>query len=130
MQRPIALLFATISLTVVLTAPAAAQLFPWNRKPPPPPPPHAPPANAWSLERREYWLDRRIARGLADGALTPAEAERARHELTDIRYQEQRLRSVHNGMLIERDRLNLELRLDELMKEIHWLRDTGERRPW
>ena len=82
------------------------------------------------MERREYWLEQRISHGLADGSISPDEAMHARHEIADLRYQEQRLRSVNGGPLVDRDRLRLEARLDELSDEIHWLRDTGERRPW
>lgn len=84
----------------------------------------------WSLDQREDWLQQRIDHGLADGSLDRHEAFRAQSELRRIRFQEQRLRTMHGGRLWDRDRLMLQQRLDNLSQTIHWLRDNGERRPW
>lgn len=138
MKRPFAAAFATAALAapgfVLAQAPPPG---PPPSGPPPvhlppsgPPSPHAASRNLWSLERREYWLEQRISHGLAEGSISPDEAQHVRHELADLRYQEVRLRAVNGGPLPDRDRAKLEARLDALSDEVHWLRDIGERRPW
>ena len=106
--------------------------MPGMTPPPPPvvgpPPPMAP--GAWSLDRREDWIQQRINQGRMDGSLDRREAARAQRTLNEIRATQAQLTRRGHGRLSDTDRIYIEQRLDRLRDGLHWMRDNGERAPW
>jgi hypothetical protein len=92
--------------------------------------PAARPMNLWSLQRREFWVEQRVSRALTEGSIDRVEAARVRDELTDIRYQDQRLRAGNGGRLPLHALASLQQRLDRLIESAPWLHETKDRRPW
>jgi len=93
-------------------------------------PAFAQPDTTWNLDRRENWLQERIARGRADGSLDGREARSAELQLQRIREQQSDLVIQDGGALSPADLGMLEGRLDALNDRLHWLRANNERRPW
>jgi hypothetical protein len=86
--------------------------------------------SSWDIDRREQWLDERIERGRADGSLDKKEAHKVHDKLRDIRQLEGRMRKRDGGYLNDADRGVLEDKLDDLSRQIHWMRENNERAPW
>ena len=98
---------------------------------PAPPVVGAPPivAGEWSLERREDWLQQRIARARADGSLGRREGYRAQAMLNEIKAQQARMIRQGHGRLRESDRRFLMERLGRLSDMVrHAVRDDTP--PW
>ncbi len=99
----------------------------------PPPPVIAPPPPgpmAWSLERREAWMQERIDRSRTDGSLSRREAYRAQRALSDIRSTQARFMRRDYGRLSDAHRAYIEQRLDRLRDSLRWMRGNGETAPW
>jgi hypothetical protein len=79
------------------------------------------------IRQREAWLERRIRRGMDDGSLNRFEANRALRDLFQIRREESRLR-LPNGALRPRDRDYIQAKLDNLSRNIRWMRNNDDRR--
>lgn len=76
-----------------------------------------------TLEQREQQLQSQIERGLQNGNLTQAEADRLKAELDRIKKREAELRA--DGTLTGQERARLEHRLNELKHDIqHEKRDA------
>ena len=84
----------------------------------------------WTLKQREDWLYDRLSKASDDGSLDHHEYERVRHELADIRSNEDDLRGHHDGQLTDNETAQLESRLDGVANQIHWLHDNNFRKPW
>jgi hypothetical protein len=84
----------------------------------------------WTLRQREDWLHDRIQRSRDDGSLDRVEFERVKHELGDLRHDEDKMRDHHDGQLTDNETTELEARLDNLAAKIHWLREDTFQRPW
>jgi hypothetical protein len=84
----------------------------------------------WTLKQREDWLRERIDRSRDDGSLAHSEYDRVRHELSDIRHDEDKMRDHHDGQLTDNETSRLEARLDNVASAIHWLRAENLDRPW
>ncbi|MDR3507551.1 MAG: hypothetical protein P4L64_06600 [Caulobacteraceae bacterium] len=134
MKKASLLLLAAIAATSAVVGAAGAQ--PYG----PPPPYHenrgpgfhgpGPGPQAWDIDRRIDWLQRRIEHGRADGSLDRREAMRAQRALDSIRAEVRRARYRHDGQLEGYERERLQGRLDELNGRLHWMRQNDERRPW
>ena len=105
-------------LTLAVAVPALAQ--DWGRDR----------ASGWDIDRREAWLDQRIERGREDGSLDKKEAHKVHDKVREIRELEGRMRGREGGSLIDRDRMVLEMKLDDVSRQIHWMRENNERAPW
>ena len=79
------------------------------------------------LRQRADQLEMRIRNGVRDRSLDQREADRALAELNDIRRMEADLLARNRGFLTQPDRLRISVRLDQLERGIHWLRNNGER---
>lgn len=77
------------------------------------------PAGPWE---RIQFLQRRIDRGVRDGSLSRREARRAQMELRSIRQTAWQWRRQDGGTLRPRHAANLQMRLDNLSRNIQWLR--------
>jgi hypothetical protein len=84
----------------------------------------------WTLRQREDWLNGRLDKATADGALDHREFARVHHELSRIRDDEDRLRDAHDGQLTDNETADLEARLDGVANQIHWLHEESFQRPW
>ncbi|HEY2659211.1 MAG TPA: hypothetical protein VGI79_05775 [Caulobacteraceae bacterium] len=89
------------------------------------------PHGDWTLKQREDWLVSRLEKARDDGSLDRHEYERVRHEMGDIRAQEDTLRGQHEGnQLTDNESAQLEARLDGVADQIHWLHENSFRKPW
>ena len=110
-----------IGLTLLTAAPLAAQPAPdsW----------HGNPGTGW--DRDAFWrgapdspreridfVQQRIDRGAADGSLDRREARRAQWQLNNIRRDAMAMR----GRMRPGDRDMIQRRLDDLSRQLHWLR--------
>jgi hypothetical protein len=77
-------------------------------------------APAGPRERIDF-VQRRIDRGIADGSLDRREARRAQYQLSSIRADAQRMR----GRMTPEGRDMLLRRLDDLSRQVRWMRDNG-----
>jgi hypothetical protein len=116
MRRFIVLVAAA---TAIIANPAAAQWVPgpWN------------PTTFWRgapanpYERIQFLQDR-VNRGVADGSLDRREAWRVDRELNGVR---QWIRRMHwqTGRLTPEQRARVQARLDQISRQIRWLRHNG-----
>lgn len=84
----------------------------------------------WDIDQRIKWIGDRIRRGRDDGSLDRREAARVDRELRSIHHADMDFRMSHGGHLDDAMRADLSARLDRLNDQIHWLRETNDRRPW
>jgi hypothetical protein len=84
----------------------------------------------WTLRQREDWLRERLDSSRRDGLIDEVEFDRVRHEVHDIRADEDRMRDHHDGQLTDNETRMLEARLDTVADRIHWLRQNNFSRPW
>ena len=84
----------------------------------------------WTLKQREDWLNRRIDASRDNGALDHVEYDRVRHELGNIRHEEDAMRDSQHGQLTDNQTTDLEARLDNVATRIHWANATNFARPW
>jgi len=87
-------------------------------------------AGAWTLERREAWMQERIDRARADGSLSRRDAYRAQASLNQVKLMQSRMLRRDRGQLTDADRISLEQRLDRLRDSMRWMRQTNETAPW
>jgi len=80
------------------------------------------PASPWE---RIQFLQRRIDRGIQDGSLDRREARRAQTELRSIRQEAWRWRQRDGNVLRPRHAEQLQLRLDNLSRNLRWLRSNS-----
>lgn len=78
------------------------------------------PQTSWE---RMQWLEQRIERSEARGAVNPREAMRARRELNRTRSYIQNARARY-GQLRPQDRTYVDARLDYVRNLIHWQRNN------
>jgi hypothetical protein len=83
------------------------------------------PSDPW--ERIQY-LQQRIDRGMQDGTLNREEARRAEFQLRRIRQDAWQMRRRDGGVLRGRDAAMLQSRLDDLSRNLRWMRHNGDRR--
>lgn len=108
---------AAIAASFAFAAPAAAQSYSgWNSN------------EFWRGAPTDPWqridyLQQRIDRGISDGSLAPGEARRAQMQLRRIRQDFWRMR--RNGVLDPREQANLQARLDDLSRNLRWMRHNG-----
>ena len=114
-------LILAVVATTIAASPAAAQWVPqpgrWN------------PTTFWQgapenpYERIQFLQDR-VNRGVADGSLNRHEAWRVNRELNGVR---QWIRRMHwqGGSLTPDQRARVQARLDDISRQIHWLRHNG-----
>jgi len=76
---------------------------------------------AMSIDARIARLDERIQRSRSDGSLSRRESKDAERTLNDIRHDE--INRASGGILTDRDRSELEARLDRLAAQIHYDRE-------
>ncbi len=89
------------------------------------------PHGDWTLKQREDWLVSRLEKARDDGSLDRHEYDRVRHEMSDIRSDEDRMRDRHEGnQLTDNESAQLEARLDGVADQIHWLHEDSFRKPW
>jgi hypothetical protein len=113
------LIILAAAATAIAATPAVAQWTPgpWN--------PNTfwqgAPANPY--ERIQFLQDR-VNRGVADGSLDRREAWRVNRELNGLR---QWIRRMHwqTGALTAGQRARVQARLDEISRQIHWMRHNG-----
>lgn len=74
---------------------------------------------------RIQFLQDRINRGAADGSLDRHEAWRANRELNGVRQWVQRMHWEDGARLQPEQRARVEARLDDLSRQIHWMRHNG-----
>ena len=79
------------------------------------------------LRKRADQLERRIQRGVNDHTLDRREADRSLADLADVRRLEDALLGRGHGFLSVADRRTISARLDQLERNIRWLRG-GDRR--
>jgi hypothetical protein len=84
----------------------------------------------WTLKDREHWLFSRLDRARDDGSIDGHEYGRVRHEMDNIRADEDRMRDSHDGQLTDNQSASLEARLDSVADQIHWLHESSFQRPW
>lgn len=89
------------------------------------PPPMA--GGAWTLERREAWMQERLDRARTDGSLTRHDIRRAQAMLNGIRASQNRM--MRDGRLDGRERMVLQGRLDQLRDTLRWARHE-DAPPW
>jgi len=94
-----------------------------------PPPPAYRPA-VWDIQHRIGWIQQRINRGAASGALPPGEFNRVQGILNNIRREFRSDLAVNGGRLDGPTRADLEARLDNLNAQIRWIHEMNEARPW
>jgi hypothetical protein len=85
---------------------------------------------AWTLERREAWMQERIDHARADGTLTRRDAYRAQASLNQVKALQARMLRRGHGQLRDVDRQYLEQRLDHVRDTMRWLRQSNETAPW
>jgi hypothetical protein len=113
------LVILAAAATAIVASPAAAQWVPgpWN------------PTTFWQgapanpYERIQFLQDR-VNRGVADGSLNRREAWRVNSELNRLR---QWIRRMHwqTGSLTPPQRVRVQARLDQISRQIHWMRRNG-----
>jgi len=105
--------------SAMFASPAAAQCAPgpWN----PTTFWQGAPANPYN---RIQFLQDRVNRGVADGSLDRREAWRVNRELSGVR---QWIRRMHwqSGRLTPDQRARVQARLDDISRQIRWLRHNG-----
>ncbi len=84
----------------------------------------------WTLKRREDWLNDRINKAHDAKELDGREADRAHHELSRIRDEENHMRDHHDGQLTDNETQDLEARLDQMATQIHWAHENAYSAPW
>jgi hypothetical protein len=84
----------------------------------------------WTLREREDWLNDRLDKSRVDGSLDRIEFDRAKHDLNDLRHEEDRMRDDKHGQLTDNETANLEARLDDMAAKIHWANMAAYTRPW
>ena len=78
-----------------------------------------------SPRERIQFLQDRIDRGVADGSLDRREAWRANRDLSGLRAWMRRMHWQDEGRLTPDQRANVQARLDDLSRRIHWMRHNG-----
>jgi len=84
----------------------------------------------WTLKDREHWLFSRLDKARDDGSIDGHEYDRVKHEMDNIRADEDRMRDSHDGQLTDNQSAELEARLDSVATQIHWLHESAFQRPW
>lgn len=98
---------------------------------PPPPPPGAWDAGAFwrgapeSPRERIQFLQDRINRGRSDGSLDPREADRAQHDLDGVRNWIRQAHWDDGGPLRPDQKAHIQRRLDDISRQIRWMRHDG-----
>ena len=88
-------------------------------------------ADERDLNHREQWLQERVDRGLQDGSLGADEARHVRQDLEQIHEEQVRLQDANDGELMASDSDRLEMKLDHVARQIHWLKqENDEMPPW
>ncbi len=122
------------TLTLSLLAGAAAALFALGSTTPVRAQDEAPPAAVehgnWTLNQREDWLKNRLDRSRDDGSIDHHEYDRVKHEIEDIHHDEDAMRDHHGGQLTDNETADLEVRLDHVADQIHWLHSDSFQKPW
>jgi hypothetical protein len=80
------------------------------------------PSDPWE---RIQFLQQRIDRGAQDGSLDGREAQRAEFQLRQIRQEAGQMRRRDGGLLRGRDAAELQARLDDLSRNLRWMRGNG-----
>lgn len=81
-------------------------------------------ASADPWERIQF-LQQRVDRGVSDGSLDRREAQRTQWRLRQIRQDAWRMRRRDGGRLSGRDAADLQARLDELGRNLRWMRHNN-----
>ena len=110
MKRSIALLFAAATIGLAAPVMASAQPRAFDN--------HGPGAPGVDLREREARLGDRIDRAEQQHRLTRREARNLRGQLDAIRHEQMRHRAS-GGMMTERERRAIDMRLDALSARIH-----------
>jgi hypothetical protein len=84
----------------------------------------------WTLQQREDWLTDRVVSSRDNGALDHSEYNRARDAVSDIRHEEDGMRDRQGGQLTPNQTADLEARLDEVARRIHWANEANATLPW
>jgi len=84
----------------------------------------------WTLKDREHWLFTRLDKARDDGSIDGREYDRVRHDMENIRADEDRMRDNHDGQLTDNETTSLEARLGGVANQIHWLHESSFQRPW
>ena len=109
---------------MLLSGAAVAQM------PPPGPPPRWDAGAFWrgapdSPRERIQFLQDRVNRGVADGSLDRREARRVNRELDGVRQWIHRMHWEDAGRLTPDQRGRVQGRLDQISRQIRWLRHNG-----
>ncbi|WP_404712417.1 hypothetical protein [Sphingomonas sp. MMS24-J13] len=78
-----------------------------------------------SPRERIQFLQDRVNRGLADGSLNRREAMRVNRELNGVRQWIRRMHWEDAGRLTPDQRARVQDRLDQISRQIRWLRHNG-----
>jgi len=113
------------AIAAIGAAAGTAQAQPYG----PPPGAYAHPA-AFSIGQRIHWIQERISRGRAAGALDWREFRRVQGELNGVKREFNRDRFFNAGGLDGPTRANLEAKLNTINAQIHWIHEINEARPW
>jgi hypothetical protein len=84
----------------------------------------------WTLKQRENWLHSRLDKAKDDGGLSHDEYDRVHDELSGIQKDEDDMRDHHHGQLTDNETAELEVRLDKVANDIHWLHEKSFQTPW
>ncbi|MDE2302723.1 MAG: hypothetical protein KGK11_09210 [Sphingomonadales bacterium] len=97
-----------------------------------------PPAHGWHYDHDAFWrgapasprarirfLQDRINAGIADRSLDPREAARANRDLNGVRLWLRRMHWQDDGALTPAQHARIEGRLDQISREVHWMRHNG-----
>jgi hypothetical protein len=84
----------------------------------------------WTLRQREEWLNDRLDKSRSDGSLDHVEFDRAKHDMGDLRHEEDGMRDAAHGQLTDNQTADLETRLDAMAATIHWANMNTYTRPW
>ena len=87
-------------------------------------------AGGWEIEKRIHWVQERINRGRADGALDRHEFRRVQGELNHLTYDVNATRRSNGGHIPGPMMGEFQNRLDRLNDQMRWLRHNDVRRPW
>ena len=74
---------------------------------------------------RIQFLQDRINRGRSDGSLNPREADRAQRDLDGVRNWVRRMHWNNSGPLTPDQRGRIQARLDQISRQIRWMRHNG-----
>lgn len=74
---------------------------------------------------RIQFLQDRINRGVSDGSLSRREAWRANRELNGVRHWMRRMHWQNGGQLTPPQRAQVQARLDNISRQIRWMRHNG-----